>query len=357
MWASVLLPHYGKSTISVGDESEVAPSDATRHSLNSITSWDGVDQGLGGFGGFPDAQGYIVDSRTPDVMMVPTRQTVKQVQIDWVGGPRWEMPTPLPADGGGTGPLKLNDPATPPPASNEMPLGLVSGVLSHKLPGALTDVLVVVVWQQTSLPNSGARPQQAPSRSPSICQSNAYRWVDPWLPGQPLSMDAVTRLRTDRGRIRLDAYLEGVVPSSGLDSLGNDGVSAFAGKPDPLLTLALFPMFPTPDHLSNTTATAPQRSFTHCMDLGRWFTRPCVIIIGKLGADVPAPSGIPLQVDGRPAASSGVTIVRWVYPFPDHPPAFPSVGSAADAIDLSGTPESKSGKVIPELPFKPKGGL
>jgi hypothetical protein len=355
MWASVLLPHYGKSKIAVGEEADAVQTDAARHSLNSITSWDGLEQGLGGFGGFPDAQGYIVDARTPDVMTVPTRQTVKQVHVDWVGGPRWEMPTPLPADAGGIGPLKLNDPATPPPANADVQLGLVSGMLSHKLPGPLTDVLVVVVWQQTGLPNSGARAQQAPSRSPAICQSNAYRWVEPWNPGQTLSLDAVTRLRTDRGRIRLDAYLEGVVPSSGLDTIGSDGVSAFAGKPDPLLTLALFPMFPTPDHPSNVTATAPQRSFTHGFDLDRWFTRPCLIIIGKLGADKPAPSGVPIEVDGRPVAGSGVTIVRWVYPFPDHPPSFPAVAAAAESVDSTGNSAVKPGKDILDLPLKPKG--
>ncbi len=49
------------------------------------------------------------------------------------------------------------------------------------------------------------------------------------------------------------------------------------------------------------------------LDLSAWLTRPCLIVMGQL-RDSQCP--IPLRVDGNPPNSSGLTIVRWIYPLP-----------------------------------------
>ncbi len=110
MWASVLIPRYGQATIAVGEPGELGsaargePGAITRRSLNTIAAWDQAEVSTGAFGGFSDTRTYVVDTRAPDAMTVPVRQTVKQVVADWV--PRrlpGQNKAALPATGGPPG--------------------------------------------------------------------------------------------------------------------------------------------------------------------------------------------------------------------------------------------------------------
>jgi hypothetical protein len=203
---------------------------------------------------------------------------------------------------------------------------LVSGSLVHKLPGPLTDITVIVVRRQSTLVPLQRRVGTLPDQSSLICIAEAYRFSDPWEAGTALSLDTVTRSRTgpERPRTILASFLDSLMPSMSVTNLGEEDAS-FGQTFNALTALAVFPMLPTPNHNSvsfTTSIAAPQRSNTHGLDLGRWFTRPCVIVIGVLGQNAPMPSPVPLLVDGEAVAMGGVTLVRWVYPLPENPPKF-----------------------------------
>ena len=332
-WASVLLPWYGSATLGVGDAIELKDRSAARRSLNSIAAWEASDAAASGFGGFPDARGYAVDARLPDLITVPTRQTVKQIEAQWSGGPRWEMPMPLPDEGKeGMGVLRLSD-AGWFELDETRQTPLVTGSLVHKFPGPMTGVTVIVVRRQQPLPSPRPRTVAAPLQAPLPCEAEAFIFTEPWEPGKPLSLDVVTRPRSrvEQRKASLEQYLASLVPSPGFGAV-IDEVEASRLRPQAALAgLALFPMLPTPEQSEDITApspAAPQRSSTHGFDLGRWFTRPCVIVMGMVGETRPQPSPVPLVVDGDPLETSGLTHVRWVYPLPDNPPRFPSSRNA-----------------------------
>ena len=64
-------------------------------------------------------------------------------------------------------------------------------------------------------------------------------------------------------------------------------------------------------------APAPMRvtrELGRSLDLSRWLTQPCLIVIGTL-EDVAIP--VPMNVSGVPAKSSGSVLVRYIIPLPD----------------------------------------
>jgi hypothetical protein len=247
------------------------------------------------------------------------------------------MPIPVAQEGDSSkGALRLNEAAwfdlDP---SKQAPL--VLGSLSHKFPAPLTDITVIVVRHQRTLPASRARAGSIPDESPLICDAEAFRYSEPWNPGQPLSLDVITRPRErlEMSKARLESYLGTLLPDAKLYSdLVADDRAGFVRTESSLYATSLFSLLPTPNHNSvniTTTIVVPQRSSTHGFDLGRWFTRPCVIIIGLLGRESPCESPVPLVVDGESLPTSGLTVVRWVYPFPADPPRFPRTSEPGPA--------------------------
>jgi hypothetical protein len=95
--------------------------------------------------------------------------------------------------------------------------------------------------------------------------------------------------------------------------------------------LTWYPMLQQPEYLRSGPGrrgvfnTNLERHATHGLDLGRWFTRPCLIVFGEL-RDVSSP--VPIRVDGRRVESSSRVFVRWVYPLPTRtPPVLEASGS------------------------------
>jgi hypothetical protein len=317
MWASVMIPDYGTHTIGVGHPEERGPG---YRSLNAITSWNSPNDDAGG-GSFPDARGYSVDARTLDSIRVPTRSTVKQVQVDWAGGPRWKMPRPAGAEAGGTGDLRLNEPTMTGPIETRPPL--VEGVLVHDLPGALTDISVFVVRGQRVRP---------PTLTWLISDVDAFPYSS-WAPGDPLDLGALTRPKPNT---LAQAFIQSLRPSLDWGNFqGEEVPRSEAGRTNDRLTaLALFSQLYPPEAGGNATSQyAAQRHATHGWDLGRWFTQPCVIIVGHLVNDTSgerAASPVPLTVDGEPVPTEGRTVVRWVYPLPDNPPVVRTASELAE---------------------------
>jgi hypothetical protein len=92
-----------------------------------------------------------------------------------------------------------------------------------------------------------------------------------------------------------------------------------------LKALALFPQLEPPRFDGTGSGVADRlarRSLTHGLDVGRWFTQPCVIVLGQVNeTNRDTTSLVPLMLDGERVPSEGRTLVMWVYPLRPNPPA------------------------------------
>jgi len=325
MWASVLIPRYGTATLKVG-EGEKGNSDVTGSDV--ISAWD-EPEAAGGVV-FPDSRAYFTDANSLDTLRFPVRQTIKQIRADWVGGPTWKMPTPLADDGSGAGvgTLRL---AAGPNFVRDKPLLL--GSLKHGLPGTLRDITIVVVAGQQDI-----------RRQPMVLRVSgetyrAYAYTHPeWPAGEPLDLSIVTT----KSQAPLFANLaKKLRPQLQQYNLQQSTAKDFPSqRVDQLTAWAFFNQLEPPDLESDDAGLryAAQRWSTHGWDLGRWFTQPCVIIVGHLAPDAPSP--VPLTLDGEEIVSKGRTIVRWVYPLAVSPPAYTIGGlQAAESPEAEGNPD------------------
>jgi hypothetical protein len=324
-WLSVLIPWYGQATVEIGDEPAVGDA-ATRGGGDVIVPWTSPEQGRGDQDSFPDSRGYAIESRAPRRITFPTRSTVKQLRADWAGGPTWKMPAPVgPGGVPGTGELAL--------AQGRK----VTGTLVHELPGPLMDVRVVVIRPQ--------KPLGISLGNAMITNAYAYSLAagDAWDPGELLDLAKVTDVPPSES-VDAAQYFERLLErGSLLDAAQGNDPGADLGIADRLTALAFFSQLPPPNLSESSFASqgppVARRSQTHGWDLGRWFTQPCLIIVGHLGSiEDPRPSPVPMRIDGEPIAATGRTVVRWVYPFPDSPPTFTGQSAADGDADKPEAP-------------------
>jgi hypothetical protein len=315
-WLNLLVPAYGDATLRVGDPFETeSVLDPTQRFHNIVSPWSAE---AGASGGFPDARGYPVESKSPEAVTFPTRSTVKLFQLDWAGGPRWQMPTPDPGPEGAEGALRLV-------ARGDEGEGrpFVTGVLRHKLPGNLRDVTLVVVRRQRELSPGLMRVDAPRLLAEVIAVTRTTEWApdEPWDLSRELEPGNV-RLKTEewlRDRLTRDVGSDDQNPSSDPGRLSNR-----------LKSLSLLSQLEPPGLVeSRPDDRLIARQFTHGWDLGRWFTQPCVIIMGVLGQADEGESPTPIHVNTgggyRPLPTRGRTFVRWVYPLPAAPPDWPVV--------------------------------
>ncbi|MFG0284285.1 MAG: DUF4350 domain-containing protein [Phycisphaerales bacterium JB039] len=306
-WVSVLTPWYGEATVRLGGDET-----GRQRTLAAIAPWSGPQVTL--TGGFPDARGYTIAGDVPAALTYPARSTIKELVADWLGDPVWTMPRPVAAGPEeGDAALALNPGGMP-----SVDESAVYGALRHNLPGPLEDVLVIVVHQQRDLGGLGT-----PTRL--ISDVSAFAKAGPWAPGEPLDLVELTRRRSlaadDLPSLEnwADERVTRIRGEGDLTRIGAAGPS-FS---DQLTYASILSQLIDPASPTQQPSTALLRESLHGFDLGRWFTRPCVIVIGHLGASSPtAPSPTPIEVDGRRIEPKGRTMVRWVYPAPAAPPAW-----------------------------------
>lgn len=311
-WASVMLPSYGQSTVSLAPTPEDANAQRQR-SNDLLAPWEPPGNALGWNKGFPDNTGYTIDARQPDSLTVPTRATVKQFRADLAGESSWGFPELARTPG------DLNDPEI------TIQGAVLSGTLVHNLPAPVRDIRVIIAQGQTPIRAPGiALGGQAIARTlvlrPSL-PGNA------WEPGQPLELGAITTPQAIQDSARFD-FFRGAIR----DGLNPAAINPNAGKPlpDRLVSARFISQFGPPDYRDDrdTVGNRVGRRFsTHGWDLGRWLTSPCVIVIGFVEIErrdaSPEGAPFPLYVDDRPAPASGLTMVTWIYPLPASPPAWP----------------------------------
>lgn len=326
MWASVLIPRYGEAVIAVEDAPDPAapaaatPTVSTSRSTHLLTPWEGFDANQNG-ASFPDNRGYRIEAVSPDRALIPVRQTVKQVQVDWAGPPNLGLPRPVGSVGDTAPPtITLVAPFSERPGDLRL-----AGRLTHDLPGPLRDVLILWI--------SGQRDVAGDPRGALLARGGGVRLdaSTPWLPQQVIDLASITQLDRDgkpssQGAISLDNQMNSLINLGRPVGLGIGNTLPRGSLEDRLIAAMLMDNArpPNPDTTGIRSDANSVRVATHGWDAGRWFTQPCVIVIGVLDTtDAPAgPTPAPLTVAGRPVESRGRTIVRWVYPLPPSPPAW-----------------------------------
>lgn len=311
MWASVLLPRYGSTSVSVPEDSE------GRNFVTALSPWDSA--GSASSGGFPDTRGYAIDARLPNKTDFPSRSTTKPVRVDWAGSVAWKLPVPIGEPEGPGKPPRLRPVERKTPGMSGTSVG-IDGQLKNELPADLTDVLVLISRQQA--PSGISRSQRL------IFQGEAYV-VPFWKKDSVLDLGDVTTPTQVSGTggggsgpmlTSIQSYLDRISPSS--RGLGIDPRSLREDElPDRIAAMSFFSCLQPPNWQTAESHPLYRRDNWHGLDLSAYLTQPCVIIIGHMGSRAnPHPTPIPLQIDGQPAPSKGRTVFRWIYPLPADPP-------------------------------------
>lgn len=305
-WLGLLVPQYGDATLEVGLD-DANGTGGQRAFTDAASPWQA--RGFSGIGRFPDARGYAISSRKPDRVSFPARSTVKQLVVDWAGPPLagGAMPRPI---GGGSTPTGANGPVLSVDAQ-----GLPVGVLAHNLGGDLESVLVIVNPGQRSIDRGSGGELTVPWFE----RAKAYS-VPRWPAGTALDLARVAQ--DNRGNpSELFVFMGDLLPTRSV-ALGAARSEQAPGNPeDRFAALALFDLLPPPSLQGNEIAIpiVARRWSTHGLDLSRWLTQPCIVVIGHLKQSA---SPVPMSVNGEPLASTGRTVVRWVYPLEPSPPAW-----------------------------------
>ena len=306
-WFTASLPGYGTATI------EVDPDGGQRNLLSSWLAPPGDARGR-----FPDIARYDVDLDTPGSLEVPSRATASTFAASWLG--------PLAPTWGG---LPRIDAAAPVEPYVDLAAATVSlrGRLIHDLPGSLEDVRIIHVnpWR-TPLSRFAPGPLPVVANPGEMPQFGRFVIVPSWPAGVPLDLGA-------------SLYPEGPAPArSASESLSAQirrryydpllatlGFGGFQTRPSPteedrirrLDMLSLYSMLMPPPYLQNPPTGAEtarvERMLARSVDLGAWFNRPCLVVIGYL-RDSAIP--VPIEIDGETPPSEGSTVVRWILPLP-----------------------------------------
>ncbi len=320
-WLNVMLPWYGTATVAVGGVEGKLETGRRRWAHNMIAPWDTINEANGGLRAFPDTREYAIDSAIPASLSFPSRSTVKLLQADWLGARAWRTFYPV------------NEAGDPGSGLSISPDGKLVGRLSHEFPGSLHNVVVVFVPGQraiTAKPGIKEGSRELNNTAMAFHFFNGTVPAENWEPGQVFDLRppfAVTRTLTNS----LDEMLR-LVTKRDQYSGGPTGDAGSGGQNvDRMKALAFLPQLPGPDSDSGQSASGmivAQRAAMHGMDVARWCTQPCVIILAELSMK---PSPVPFFVEGEALRTEGSTWIQWVYPLPDMPPVWGTRAGASDS--------------------------
>jgi hypothetical protein len=319
VWFSAFLPGYGRTPISIEGDAPVR---------NWISTWSPPP--MGSIDRFPDSARYSVPLDKPATLDLPARATSSELSASWLGvvDSRWGS---LPAADDARPLVQDVIPGAPPRVR-------LSGVLSHALPATLRDVrLLYVSPLRSPLPRFATR--ALPLIEPSAALPNLGRFaiIPEWPAGKPIEIAEVLfpggpdDLRSELGSIAdgiakryADPFIE--------DRFGVRMTGMIAADRERLFLdmLGLYHMLQPPQYVRSAPpgASSPEggigvgnasesvrasRVLGREIDLSPWLTRPCLIVWGYLDA---AECPVPITIDGERPPSSGLVVVRCVFPLP-----------------------------------------
>jgi hypothetical protein len=287
-WVNVYLPEHGSMTLSLPGE--------PAWGSGAISSWQPMmsPDASAGPARFPDFRSYQVDARSPTSIRVPTRSTVKALQLDWMGTPAWMMPAPVEGHA-----LRVERVTEPGPVRWR-----VLGELEHRLPGPLREVTILVVV--------GSKPLGPIGDAPPV-EGYAFSIAE-WSPGERLDLGQLRLSTLPADKVRLEDWLES---RSGQPPRTAGRLSAVSVGPQAFTTrrreaLSMFAMLQPPDWQRDdqTSSSLLQRHATQALDRSGWLSHPCVVVLGHAEGALP----VPLSVDGVRVEGSGSTMVRCLIP-------------------------------------------
>lgn len=307
-WFSAYLPGYGQTNVSIDPESE---------RRNVLTGWSAPGSMISTF---PNPARSAVPIETPNSLQVTARATSASFQAQWMG---------VVPSGWGKAPF------TPDPArSLEQtivpgdPLRvMLSGLVEHTLPGPLHDVGIIHI---TPIRNPAPKVDAANGgmNKPSDALPNIGRFsiLTTWKPNEPIELKDVLYPGGPMGideRIgdlanAIEArYQEPFIEATLRNQINQFGQITTDRRQLFLDMLGMYNMLQPPNYFTNppkdVTAVVVERILGRSLDISPWFTTPCLILWGYLDA---AECPIPIVIDGEKVPSSGIVLVRVVFPLP-----------------------------------------
>ena len=315
-WVGLLLPEYGAETIALPEPALGGLG------ANVLAPWEPVStEFVRSRASFPDSRSYRVDARSPSSMRVPSRQTVKQFESQWAGVTAWGgMPRPVTDASGAASTIRAATDAASGPFA-------VRGRIVHDLPSPLLETLVLVNRGQRAL---GAELRGAtPGRF--IANAGAFRLAGrlaSWESGVEIDLAEVTGRAADltAGLPTAESVFDRLTPVARSALFGDPGrlrtnpLSAFESALTGLFYRQLAP--PQLRRGESAREAVVYQSSTHGLDLSRWLTEPCVIVVGRVEQPDAVEMPVPMLVEDRPVKGRGRTIVAWVYPLEPTPPGY-----------------------------------
>lgn len=308
-WLSLYVPSYGTAGVSID-------SDPNQRDL--LLTWSAPEKAAQRF---PNVAPYRIDvGKSPAEYEIPSRASVSQLYASWLGAldPQW----------GGMIRVDPNDPLrVQRDARGERDERLVGSII-HDLPGNLENVLIVWVTNNRLPRRRWAKDGDTelpwvPALRSGKALNIGHMWAigRAWAPQVPFSFSSDQMRPSGQTGFERNTQEMYIKEYAGNSLFSGQGVSTPLREKEVRRHLEMLSFFHqiTPPKYHATGGRQPKdnliltRQLGRELDLSAWLTRPCLIVIGWL-RDSACP--IPLQVDGEPPNSSGLTIVRWIYPLP-----------------------------------------
>lgn len=310
-WQSVLIPKFTTADVHVPTLSD----GFSRMDVVNLVASPGHDLSPQSTG-YPDRRTYTFDAANPSQVDMPMRSTTKSMVVDYLGeitaqqdglAKPWDMPQ-----------------ASIRPADNNLP----AGTITHRFPGPLHDVTVIVCpggGQSAGLPKD-----TKPAGRPLVYEFKNKGNVSLWDPNTPLALpnssSAYQKVLWKRPALGANArpwknegFLGEQIHSRRFADL-SAGATDTRIVQDSML-LSFFDALPPPVYETkigglniglNSPYNVYQRSLVRDLDLTPLITGRRIIIIGHL-KDGPSP--VPMTIDGDAVDSEGWTVVRWIYDY------------------------------------------
>ncbi len=298
-WCSVFLPEFGET-----------PIELTGDSNSVLMPWTPPDISM--TPSFFDRSDVTVNiSKPPHSFLQPSRATTAMFDYNWIGGITREPFNAL---------LRTN-PQDPIEVSQKRNNSLqrLSGEIINQSAMHLHDVTVIWVTDQ-----------QLPAPRKDVQDGMMMDWTDINESGKPLNKGYSWRISElqpgellDLQRLPIEhgASLERSLINRYVNKKANyETIQEFGTRKKYLEMLSMYSHLEPQKYQrvqgskQSPTSHKVLRNSGRSMDFGEWFGKPCIIVIGYYYA---CPIPVPLRVDGNDSLdSSGLTMMRWVYPLP-----------------------------------------
>ena len=333
-WFSAALPGYGSARVAI---------QRTEGAAGGNVLWSWFAPPSGSMGGFPDTETYDVPASSQASYDLPSRATSTVLAAAWMGTPEpaWDG-TPREMEG-----RRLRCDIT----WGNSPRIVLHGALEHTLPAALVDVTLVHVNPFHPASRRTTVVKDDPTIVPSGLPPSFARMarLARWEPRAPLDVaralyaDDRDGPEGDRPAVARAARDSGIASTVGTmraryrDPIRDSTMSMIdpsdvLPRESRLEALQFYGMLEPPQYLLSGQPAAQawrgeavriERDFGRWLDLGRWWSQPCLLVVGRLEdpGDPKIGMPFPFTIDGDAPKADGNTWVRVAFPLPAVPGA------------------------------------